>query len=46
MYLPDNDLPIRADADVRTIPFYNGFNAEGDEEFILAVAGGYQPATP
>ena len=46
LYLPDNDLPVRADASVRVIPFYNGFTAEGNEEFILAVAGGYQPATP
>ena len=46
LYLPDNDLPVRADANVRVVPFYNGFTAEGNEEFILAVAGGYQPATP
>ena len=46
LYLPDNDLPVRADSDVRVVPFYNGFTAEGNEEFILAVAGGYQPATP
>ena len=46
LYLPDNDLPVRADANIRVVPFYNGFTAEGNEEFILAVAGGYQPATP
>lgn len=43
LYLPDNDVPVRADANVKCIPFYDGFTAEGNEEFILAVSGGYQP---
>lgn len=43
LYLPDNDVPVRADSDVRVVPFYDGFSAEGNEEFILAVSGGYQP---
>ena len=46
LFLQDNDLPIMANSNVCTIPFYNGFNSEGNEEFILAVAGGYQPITP
>ena len=46
LYIPDRDLPIRADADVKVVEFYNGFTTEGNEEFILAVAGGYQPPTP
>lgn len=46
LYLPDPDLPVRADASVKTVPFYNGFTAEGNEQYILAVAGGYQPTTP
>lgn len=45
LFLNDPDLLVRADSYVNTKAFPFGFTAEGSEEFILAVTGGYQ-STP
>ena len=43
LYQIDKDVPRDQRDIINLINFQNGFNGGGGEEYILAVAGGYQP---